>query len=164
MAEAVRQLIGRGRGDLCARERQVKELTLDNFVLNSVILSKAISLTFSCGIWRREKVDFFLYNLFPVLFLWSDLSGLSPKVNSPQSLINSMNVVEGWTFVLRAVRGCVYMDVFACMLSQQLWPHETKYCHIKLVIKIPTMNQASGYKFRGLLRYVLVISHYIQII
>lgn len=50
MAEAVRQLIGRGRGDLCARERQVKELTLDNFVLNSVILSKAISLTFSCGI------------------------------------------------------------------------------------------------------------------
>lgn len=40
-----------GKRTLCARESQGKGVTLDNFVLNfSVISSKAISLTFSCGI------------------------------------------------------------------------------------------------------------------
>ena len=65
MAEAGSLLKSRGRGALCARERWAKGVTLHNFVLNfSVISSKVISLTFSCGIWRGEKVDLFLYQLF----------------------------------------------------------------------------------------------------
>lgn len=165
MAEAVRQLIGRGRGVLCARERWAKGVTLGNFALNSsVISSKAIYLTFSCGICRVEGSRFFLYHLFfpPFLLLQSDLSGLSAKVNTPQSLINSVNVVEGCTFVLRATWVCVYTYVCACMLNQQLWPHETKCCHRKLVIKIPATKQAAGCTFRGPLRYVPIISHHIE--
>lgn len=51
MAEAVRQLIGKGSEVPCARERQAEGVTLDNFILNlSVMPRQAISLTFSCGI------------------------------------------------------------------------------------------------------------------
>lgn len=113
--------------------------------------------------WR--EVDFFFtIFFFPFSPLQSDLSGLSAKVNTPQSLINSVNVVEGCTFVLRATWVCLYTDVCACMLNQQLWPHETKCCHIQLVIKIAATKQAAGCTFRGPLRYVPIISHHIQTI
>lgn len=79
---------GRERGAVCQGEL-AKGVTLDNFVLNFfVISSKAISLTFSCGIWKGEKVGFFFIIFFPLLPLQNDLSGHSPKVNTLLSLIN----------------------------------------------------------------------------
>ena len=46
---------------------------------------------------------FFLFLLLP-----SDLSGLCPKVNTPQSLMNSVSVAARCTFALHAVRGRVH--------------------------------------------------------
>lgn len=55
---------------------------------------------------------FFLYHLFfPFLLLQSDLSDLSAKVNTPQSLINGVNVVERCP---RVLRGGVH-DTNVCM-------------------------------------------------
>lgn len=59
------------------------------------------------------EVDFFSFIIFfsPFLLLQSDLSDLSAKVNTPQSLINGMNVVERCPCELR---GGVH-DTNVCM-------------------------------------------------
>lgn len=91
-----------------------------------------------------EKGDFFFFALssfFPFL-LQSDLSGLPPKVNTPQSVINSARA-EGCTF---ALRGGVYTDMCAYVLSQQLRPPWGKILPHQACERSPSLNELSPSK------------------
>lgn len=130
-------------------------MTLDNFVLNfSVISSQAISLTFSCGIWKgvRKQIFFFFIIFSPFLPLPSDLSGLSPKANTPQHLTICVSVAEGctWGPSVCAGRGRVCACAHACEVPAGA--HKAEDWHIKLVTKIPVPKQAAGHRVSSTLR------------
>lgn len=91
---------------------------------------------------KGDKVVFFsLSYFFPFLPLQSDLSGLSPRVSTPQSLINSVHVAEGGICVLLQLCGCLCTRMCVRAVKQQLWAHQEKSCHTKLVMKMPAINK-----------------------
>lgn len=103
-------------GAWLAKNILVEGVTLDNFDLNFfVISSKAISLTFSCGIWREEKEDVFAFSFFFLSSSWK----LCIWFFSQSPHCSESNKVEiGWGFS----RSCTFVPLQICRcLTACMW-------------------------------------------